>query len=693
MNPTFVDRSTIDLSNIVLKSLTKVGAPRKLRRREADLSQQGEERLRLANEARMELSDGYYVLMDAVPGDLPSTELHGAIETVAIYVQCRIEDQLTHQSIAELQEALCPNDSPSTAAIINHPRVQRMYEVKNATSEATNSELARIVTNQARENATLAALMNHAVDGIEEDDTATVAAGNRADRAVRVMRGSYFDQIDDSVLSDIFSHLGDLSAPEQAIYDDYRFVGYLAPHMTKAGIPAEECDVIFAWLSHLPSYQSVLRDAAVDLNAKAFVMPPGIRSALELANFFKTCEVLVMTLGEESSYRAEPLDKPTQDEQDALDHRKQIASEIVVANTRSNLDPSIHAFGANVTVPIARAMEAVGASTQRVVYTATLLKKHDCGPYAELAFALLQSMKVRTPGATTRQKMHFGCARAAIVRLGLYIDSKEIVRIPGLMHPDTPELTEFYASQELVDMALKLLIDPEEIDIYLICALISFLKSGHHATAAGMPATTGSVIGAMGVTIARDEATIKMLAPYSTYFGFHPGSTRLFYAINLDKAAKGELSYAISRRLFVTSPGNVSIVTAMIFLRALARAKFFDVIHRSTEFASLEVSFENWIKTAKYASVYSQYLYGRTVAEDTAFKSSFASWMPYCAAIPTVMPTGSLKFSAALSRDSAAAASNDIIGPMFATAFGTGIASAASRSVRAAIESGTLKLI
>jgi len=320
------------------------------------------------------------------------------------------------------------------------------------------------------------------------------------------------------------------------------------------------------------------------------------------------------------------------------------------------------------------------------------LKQDESEMYSKIAYMGIQAHKIQSTVSDVQSVTHYSLSRANVIEKQLYTDSTEIIKINEPLLAKASDHNVFFIKRDLADVFNEHLENPLEVEVYTIASVISFLKSGHHATASNLTNTIKKLLVSMNSNLPSDDATIDKLFSYSTYHGFHAASVRLFTAQLLFESSRGNMNLAIQRRLYPAAPGSVAYVTAMIFLKSLSRAKFFTFIERDVEFSDLVSKYNVWIQKTHLAAPYAMYMYNKNAVEDLLFKSEFNEWMPYIAAMPSIMPTSSLRMSVALQRESDRSASNDIIGPIIAQAFGTGIASAATRSIRDSIDTGSLNI-
>jgi len=560
-----------------------------------------------------------------------------------------------------------------------------------------------MVNNQLTTNSVLAALAKKHTE--EEPDTASV----RGDKGVEIsmLTAQILGEMKSEKVLELLTAVRTGSDVELETVDFETLRAY-----REDGASGEE---LLAVASTLASYRVVIQEVEASLRQQRYEMPNCVARALHTPSPFENASVRIYRCvneddvtfagpggggGGDSSVDTTPSRRTKKKGRGKGKGKGTAKAE---PSGRSGLAPvgsGVRDYATHAMSTFAHACGSVPVSAsdnlilRSLVIDSTGMYPHDYVPVeppyrctvAMIAFALLQSLKVRSSVGEPVYQAAYGSARATMAHRHFYADSREVRRIRGALKPNTEEIETFEVASDVLDAVYKFVTEPLEIDIMIFAVVVSYLKSGHHITAANLQNTVVKMLGAMSDSLVTDPSHVQKMMVFAGYYGSHCGSIRLMVSRAYDQAQGGALSFALSRRLYPVPPGAVSTVTAMIFLSALDRANFFRMINRQHEYISLVNTYRTWVTNMHLRSACSLYMYGRSMPEDQNMTAKMNSFLPYAHAIRDVMPHSSLAQSVALKRDAKAAADNDIIGVTITSAFGAAIGATATRSFRSVME-------
>lgn len=253
-------------------------------------------------------------------------------------------------------------------------------------------------------------------------------------------------------------------------------------------------------------------------------------------------------------------------------------------------------------------------------------------------------------GVSPDRAREFAMTRMLIVRHGLIHDTKEV----SLMEPKIP----FVQSMDDVVNWLGMCRKPETFYMCMMTAVISFLKSGHHASAANLDNTLEKLLGAISIPTNRESS--RNLLMTSVYNGTHPASMRLLMAYCLHRVQTKKLSGAISYRLATSPPLAMGFNNLEIFMDALNAAEFFAMMGRTAEYTTFKDHMRTIRSSMWYVAPYSLYLFGKTKPDPLYAKGEAAKLAAYAAAISSALPNSTLIYSPALRKMANQASVNSI---------------------------------
>jgi hypothetical protein len=294
---------------------------------------------------------------------------------------------------------------------------------------------------------------------------------------------------------------------------------------------------------------------------------------------------------------------------------------------------------------------------------------------AEEVFWAFTRTQVKT--GSDEQKNNFASTRCIGTRYNWYAMSNE--------HLEVKEDQRVPYTTAYVDALVDLATQPELYEVAHATSMISFLESGHHATAARVPEKAARIANALGVM--KDERRSQQFWNDNqwsmVYHGSHCFDRVLVLSVYKSRAARGLLSYAISRRLVKPAPGTAAYYALSIFVEAMAETPFFKFMDATAELESFrslmrKIKADNWAKAP-----YSHYLYGHSVPDDPEAGNTVTRMAAYASAIKDVMPSSTLHMSPSLTRLATSAASNSVAAGLQVGAFVKAYKGVLERTVRA----------
>jgi hypothetical protein len=242
---------------------------------------------------------------------------------------------------------------------------------------------------------------------------------------------------------------------------------------------------------------------------------------------------------------------------------------------------------------------------------------------------------------TTVERAHdFAFSRLLVLRHGLFYDSNETcnVNVTAQLVIDSADIAHFVSAFQ----------KPEKYYACLYASVISFLKSGHHATAANLDNTLMHIFGSLGITTNIDQ--VRNIIPFAVYNGPHVASMRLTYAYLLYKNSREKITNSVALRLFPNPPGATAYCNLEIFINALHSARFFEVLDRMDEYIAFKTQMKEIKRTMWHVAPYAMYLFNKTAVDPVSIKQEIAKMAGYATALTGAMPNTSLAMSPALSK-------------------------------------------
>jgi hypothetical protein len=294
---------------------------------------------------------------------------------------------------------------------------------------------------------------------------------------------------------------------------------------------------------------------------------------------------------------------------------------------------------------------------------------------AELAFFVLSYNQVRTTNPD--RSAEFAFTRMLSLRYGLFADSDELatfhLRGPIAVPKDVLRLfTDNYRRNE-------------KYYILMYASAISFLKSGHHASAANLDNTIMKMMQAVNIPCTLDAA--RQMIATGVYAGTHAASMRLLIGYLLHRNVTQKVTNAVAYRLAPNPPNAAGYCNLELFIEALNAAGFFYALDRVQEYNEFKRNMREIRATMWYVAPYSMYLYNRNVQDPLDIKASVAKLASYAAGISHALPSSSLNISPSLKKLADAQKVNSIAGPLFVQAY----SAAFTRWARMTIESALKK--
>jgi len=212
------------------------------------------------------------------------------------------------------------------------------------------------------------------------------------------------------------------------------------------------------------------------------------------------------------------------------------------------------------------------------------------------------------------------------------------------------------------------------------------MKSGHHATANGIANVYCKVRNALDNAKTIDISDVPEALALAVYYGTHPSDMRAVAVFLRDLSSRGQLSFAIGRRITPQGPGTVSMYLLNLIVQQLEHIKFFEYLGRQHELVHFHSMYANYAATAYLETPYANYMYGTSKAESVLLKQKVAPMFAYAASIATAMPNSTFGFSVALSRDALSSANNAIVAKLEVESFVKAYKSYLRSIIRAGLE-------
>jgi len=729
--------NTLDLSIPPVHPLQATAASRLLARKESDLSQSGDERALFEKPAHLEGFANLYVLVPylevmSVFGSVGEGEL---ADTYLIEVSNMTfhDPGMLAGAIDEIQSSLIPNMDVPVESVIADERIQQVLHMSDVSLEIAYGALTAVINDQISENSSLATLIREISD--EQSETQTVR--EVVDGTRIVITAKLLTELGMPALRELLQTVRRETPAITKLIED------LIIHTYVTGGRASERDIGIAsaveLLSFSETYSGLYQRVRAELSSASYKPPRAIRDYFSVKSPFASATVRVYRGARVDEDDDDPFDQVLKDslarrqqlsaaatefspeslaggsveteklqktekeseeeeeeESEPKQRRKKRGGKKAVNEPESEIErdelDEIKPTGVRQIVRDKKLKDRIRSSFSVVVYDVQRVENEFTPTFAMWAYAMLQSRKMNGLTPDNESIAYYSACRASVAHYNLYIDSREYHYSTGPPVPNTAAVPDYFVEADLAMLIYSLIARPLVVDAVMIASVVSYLKSNHHATANNLANTLSKMIRSLDPAQDLSIARMNKLITYGTYHGTHAASTRIFYSRLLTFVTNGQLSFSISRRLFPIPPGSVAFSTSMLYFLALERAKFFMMIGKQQEFEDLKAIAAVW-NASRYARAgYSQYLYGVSMPEDRIFAERVSTFMVYAASIDDVMPKSTLRASVAMKREAAAAASNDIIGPMLATAYGTSIASVAVKSMRSKVEQTGLVL-
>jgi hypothetical protein len=202
---------------------------------------------------------------------------------------------------------------------------------------------------------------------------------------------------------------------------------------------------------------------------------------------------------------------------------------------------------------------------------------------------------------------------------------------------------------------------------------VSRIRGGHTVAMANGPRHVLKLLKAVGIDENRREAEVAELIAVIAYAGYHYIPFREERLRVISRIQTGDLSFAISRRMFTYGPGEMAYHMLALFLQSLDDAKFFQLTNlqdRYTEFLSV---YEKWSATSWMETPYADYLYGKSKNEDTVSRRVMDKMWGYAVSASAAMPKGTISRAVSFQRDAEQKGGNTIMGPAAVEGFAQAI--------------------
>jgi len=653
--------ATYDLSGIEHKPIFRSAAARYLHLRSSDLTQEGSARLQRSKEEGVILPTryvSYFSYRDyltfgpdyqeqAYDPKGGSEENHlaackvvrDAITTVGIYCYMRPSAPMHADLIAGLQAAMLPKSSVTTEAIAADKEFIAFKAELIGSKRVTFARAASEINQLFADDEFVRNWTSAYIRDTETSDTSSIIGADGSTSATLD-----YEAIDTIALEDItalyFYVLHHI--PDRGRYIMKSFLTIYASSMNDdAGLYREACDC--------PSTASLMNGIMSRLRGHNVVIPGAVMAAIRDAECFTNAFVTV-------AFLCQPIEGIMPDAEDL------------------SCNGLKHPHGL---------VRAVNLGHQEIDRIAGDGDNKIQSMLATIAYSCMAAKTFTGPRATDRARAAGGVGMAGVLASGTYIDSTEVFRMANFGDP-LPCYFDLVTS-DVLGHVVGLLRDPEALAVVAAGRVISYLKAGHNATAAGLIHTVTSMARAVGVTRFDASMVLEQEGPMLGYYGCHGGSVRLTFAIFIAANAHEALSFAIMRRFFVDGPGVVGYALCNKYFQALWRAGFWRVLNQTAMVDDWNAAFSAWYPGSHLECPYSQYLYGASRAPDAAFRARVENILAYAAHVDTVMPASSMATAPSLKKMARSAADNDVASLYHSLGFASQMQRMVGNNVKAAM--------
>jgi hypothetical protein len=187
---------------------------------------------------------------------------------------------------------------------------------------------------------------------------------------------------------------------------------------------------------------------------------------------------------------------------------------------------------------------------------------------------------------------------------------------------------------------------PETIYSCMYLSAISFLKSGHHATALNIDKWLEKILGSLGIQA--DASKCQRLINSSVYWGTHPANMLYLVTFMYHRAKQEKITGALAYRMRPVPPTFAAYCNLELYIDALNATGFFDLMDIKNKYVEFKVNLKIIKTNMHLSSPYAHYLYGETRDDPSSSKSAVAAFGAYAVAIDAVLPNGTLNLSPAL---------------------------------------------
>eukprot|EP01111_Echinosteliopsis_oligospora_P005422 TRINITY_DN1873_c0_g1_i2.p1 TRINITY_DN1873_c0_g1~~TRINITY_DN1873_c0_g1_i2.p1 ORF type:complete len:670 (+),score=60.46 TRINITY_DN1873_c0_g1_i2:183-2192(+) len=262
-----------------------------------------------------------------------------------------------------------------------------------------------------------------------------------------------------------------------------------------------------------------------------------------------------------------------------------------------------------------------------------------------------------------RDISQFAMTRSVVVRHKLMSDGGETAIMTDRTNSN------FVLSATMCERFYDYIEKPEEIYIGLFASIVSFLESGHHATAAHMAVRLIRMMSAVGVNMTLEESAKALRS--ITYHGSHPASMRFLYCYLLHRSSSDGITKAISQRISRPPPTFAAAMNLEIFLDSLHYADFFKFFRMEKKYHEFKDAARQIKQVMDLASPYAHYLYGESRQIDERLMQKALELAAYAVAVKSAMPESTLAISPALMKAAKNASVNSLVAFFQVDAFST----------------------
>lgn len=668
----YTQPTSFDLNSVSIRPLLTDPASEYTIRAVADLSQVGDERARVPKACGLQVIESWYTACplaavtsllnprsgNPIPGVAAGAE--PVLTGVCFSTNAAPFGPLSSDQVLDVQADLRPKEALSDEEVFKNEKVKAVMEkVVRATMP---NKLATINVIMRATNSTKM-IRDHMATLLAGAGEAATVTGRADDADASIVISA--EQLDALSAMELTSFQASIASFDEK----HQFEDYCIARLLQEGTPES-----FFLAASMGTLNRIVEDVRANASLASRSMDPELKKYLKAANYFYGSDTVVAffrDLHPTECDGASDVEKKANREAAIDAGRGALRGHYFVGCPEQKLDT----LWFNATVPASQLKELTRLGVRVMEIPVELTSQ-----LAEFSYALLVSQMLTGTGATDAACALAGASAALCIRRGLYVDSEEVNRARNLDDLADGMVTEFtLARAQAVAEAFN---DQIAVEITHVMRIHSFMKSGHHGTAAGLPHTGTKIAAALGNVRLSNLTVMLAEGPGAVYHMAHGASTRLSYLYYCDRAATTDLSYAISRRLCPPAPGTTAYILAKKFFDALSRGNFWRLLRLNDLHSAFNAAYATWHPNCHLEAPYAQYMYGVRAQPDEHFRAVSDDIMAYARQIQVIMPSSSMAKSVALHKVADAAANNDAVAYYHVSGYANALSTYTTRTVR-----------